>query len=211
MKNKVINNAGVGKIDQSDLEIPAIEQGGDQGEGNGEATDVSLPFAEDFSAADKDSFFSADYKSLPEDSSAPLYNVTGGGSGIVLENGEISLTSARFTLGESNPGTDTSADDTSVSGVFDLSQPYRIVVDVVSTSDPDADNNFQIYVDNNTSSSSKSHLGGSSKFFQTLITELSLGTLTVEGPVATESSFIQLRTESGGTVVLDNLRIEYLD
>ena len=211
VKNKVINNAGVGKIDQSDLEIPAIEQGGGEGEGNGEATDVSLPFAEDFSAADKDSFFSADYKSLPEDSSAPLYNVTGGGSGIVLENGEISLTSARFTLGESNPGTDTSADDTSVSGVFDLSQPYRIVVDVISTSDPDADNNFQIYVDNNTSSSSKSHLGGSSKFFQTLITELSLGTLTVEGPVATESSFIQLRTESGGTVVLDNLRIEYLD
>ena len=53
--------------------------------------------------------------------------------------------------------------------------------------------------------------GGSSKFFAKLIGELTIGTLEVEGPVATANSFIQLRTESGGVVVLDNFRLEYLD
>jgi len=125
--------------------------------------------------------------------------------------GQITLTSARFTIGDTLPETDTTDSDTTGRGVFDLSRPYKVLVDIVSVSDPDGDNNFQIYVDNNTSSSGKSWLGGSSKFYATLINELTIGTLEVEGPVASENSFIQLRTESGGTVTLDNFRIEYID
>ena len=213
VKSKVINHAGIGKIDQSDLDIPAIEDdnGGENGGGSNEGTDVTLPYSEDFSAADEDTFFSAAYKSLPDDSSMPLHNVTGGGSGIVVIAGQITLTSARFTIGDTLPETDTTDSDTTGRGVFDLSRPYKVLVDIVSVSDPDGDNNFQIYVDNNTSSSGKSWLGGSSKFYATLINELTIGTLEVEGPVASENSFIQLRTESGGTVTLDNFRIEYID
>ena len=212
VKSKVINHAGVGKIDQSGLDIPAITDGGsDGGSGTGEATDVTLPYSEDFSAADASAFFSADYKSMPDDSAAPLHNITGGGSGITVAGGQITLDSARFTIGDTQPGTDTADSDTAGRGVFDLSRPYKVLVDIVSVSDPDGDNNFQIYVDNNTSSSSKSMHGGSSKFFAKLIGELTIGTLEVEGPVATANSFIQLRTESGGVVVLDNFRLEYLD
>ena len=212
VKSKVINHAGVGKIDQSGLDIPAITDGGsDGGSGTGEATDVTLPYSEDFSAADAGAFFSADYKSMPDDSATPLHNITGGGSGITVAGGQITLDSARFTIGDTQPDTDTADSDTAGRGVFDLSRPYKVLVDVVSVSDPDGDNNFQIYVDNNTSSSSKSMHGGSSKFFAKLIGELTIGTLEVEGPVATANSFIQLRTESGGVVVLGNFRLEYLD
>ncbi|MDC8829691.1 pectinesterase family protein [Alteromonas gilva] len=213
VKSKVINNAGVGKIDQSGLDIPAIGDNGAGGGsgGNDTGTDVTLPYSEDFSADSTDAFFSAAYKSLPADSSVPLHAVTGGGSGISITDGQISLDSARFTIGDTQSGTDTADTDTGGRGVFDLSRPYKVLVDIVSVSDPDGDNNFQLYVDNNTSSSSKSVHGGSSKFFATLINDLTIGTLEVEGPVATANSFIQLRTESGGTVTLDNLRIEYTD
>src|SRR5690606_26811974 len=94
----------------------------------------------------------------------------------------------------------------------DLSRPYNVVMDIVSVNDADGDNNFQTYVDNSTSSSSKSMHGGDSKFYSELINTLTPGTtLTVPGLVATKNSFIQLRTESGGTVVINNLRIEYIN
>lgn len=211
VKAKVINHAGVGKIDQSGLDIPEVDAGSDDSGNTGEPTSTDLPYSEDFSASDASTFFSAAYKSLPASASSPLYNVTGGGSGITVADGQITMASARFSIGDASPDVDTSDTDTTGKGVFDLSRAYKVVVDVISTDDPAGDNNFQIYVDNNTSSSSQSHLGGSSKFHQVLIGELTLGTLEVEGPLATANSFIQLRTESGGTVVLDNLRIEYID
>ncbi|WP_416305984.1 pectate lyase family protein [Neptunicella sp. SCSIO 80796] len=208
VKTKVINNAGVGKIDQSGLDIPAIEEDGGSTPTPVE-TDVSLPFSEDFEVSDADQLFSAGYKSIPDDASTALYSITGGGSGISVTNGEISLTSARFTLGNSQPGTETADSDTQGVGVFDLSKPYKVMFDLVSVSDPDGNNNLQVYVDNNTSSSGKSMHGGASKFYEEQITTLTPGPIVIDGLVATTNSFLQIRTESGGTVVIDNLRIEY--
>lgn len=207
VKDNVIALSGVGKLDQSELDIPEILGG------NGETpieTDVSLPFTENFNAIDADTFFSADYKSLPEDVTSPLYAVTGGGSGISISNGEITMTSARFSIGDTLVGTDTSDADAEGQGVFDLSKPYRLSIDIISVSDPDGDNNFQVYVDNNTSSSGKSIHGGISKFYAQQISSLTPGTLVIDGFVATSQSFLQLRTESGGTVVIGDVRIEYL-
>jgi pectate lyase len=206
VKTNVINLSGVGKLDQSKLDIPAIDNGGQ----TPTDTDVSLPFSENFSASDAATFFSADYKNIPNETTTPLYNITGGGSGITLTDGQVSLESARFTLGHATPGVETSADDTAGAGVFDLSKPYRIVMDIISVGGADTSKDFQVYVDNNTSSSSKSMHGGASKFYAVDASTLSIGTLEIDGFVATANSFLQIRTETGATVIIDNLRIEYL-
>ena len=209
VKANVIALSGVGKVDQSGLTIPAIEDETTTPSEPAVAADVTLPFEEDFSASDSDHFFTVSYKAIPDDTSTALYSVTGGG--ISVNNGELSLTSARFTIGNSQPEVDSADSDTQGVGVFDLSKSYQIVMDIVSVSDPDGDNNLQVYVDNNTSSSGKSMHGSASKFYEELITSLAPGTITIEGLVATANSFLQIRTESGGTVVIDNLRIEYIE
>ncbi|KKK95645.1 hypothetical protein LCGC14_2670720, partial [marine sediment metagenome] len=128
----------------------------------------------------------------------------------VIDTG-LELDGGRFTLGNTTPGIETAATDTTTSGALDLSRPYQVVMDIVSVSDPEGDNKFQIYVDNNTSSSSKSIHGNDSRFYNELINSLTAGqTLTVPGQLATKNSFLQLRTETGGTVVINNLRVEYV-
>ncbi|MCF2949601.1 pectinesterase family protein [Paraglaciecola aquimarina] len=165
-----------------------------------------------FDGATAEQFFTADYKALPSDESAPLYNVTGGGSAMVFADDQLTLSGSRFTIGETNPGTDT-ADGVAPEGALDLSIPYKVLVDIVAISeDSNMTKDFLIYVDNNTSSSSKSHLGGSSKFFASDLADLVVGqTLEVEGLLATKNSFLQVRTEGSATVTIDNLRIEYLE
>lgn len=177
-----------------------------------EYIDTNLLLDEAFTGATADTFFTADNKALPTDSTAPLYNITGGGSSMVFADGQLTLSGSRFTIGETNPGTDT-ADGIVPEGAFDLSKPYKIYVDIVAiAADSNMDKDFQIYVDNNTSSSSKSHLGGASKFFVSDLADLVVGqTLEIDGLLATANSFIQVRTESSATVTIDNLRIEYLE
>lgn len=161
-----------------------------------------------------DVFFTPEYAALPDDETAALYNATGGSSRLTITDGQLTVDNARFTIGETNPGVETSADDVITTGVLDLSMPYKITMDIISASEPDAadqDNSFMLYVDNNTSSSSKSIHGGDSKFYSVKVADLTAGTLEIEGFVATSTSFIQLRAESGAVVVIDNLRIEYLE
>lgn len=159
---------------------------------------------------DKDTFFSAEYKDTDGSGATPFYSVTGGNSGLTITDGQMSISSARFTLGNTTPNTDTTGTDTTTTGVLDLSREYTISMDIVSTEDTEGNNNFIIYADNNTSSGGKSIHGDASKFYSEAITSLTPGQrLSIEGFVATSSSFLQLRTESGGTVVVDNFVISY--
>ncbi|NVK25730.1 MAG: hypothetical protein HWE10_12445 [Gammaproteobacteria bacterium] len=169
--------------------------------------------SEDFET-DADTFFSADYKALSSDENTALYKATGGSSRLTIADGELTIDNARFSIGETAPDTETSGEDTSASGDLDLSKAYKITFDVISASEPDAgdqDNSFMMYVDNNTSSSSKSMHGGDSKFYSIKIADMTAGTVEVDGFVATENSFIQLRAESGAVVVIDNFKIEYVE
>ncbi|MGJ8693830.1 MAG: pectinesterase family protein [Thalassotalea sp.] len=158
-----------------------------------------------------EAFFTAEYMALPEDATLPLYKSTGGS--VIVVDGQLQLDSGRFSIGNTTPEVETTDVDLITTGVFDLSQPYNIVFDLISAEEPtdDKGNSLQIYVDNNTSSSSKSIHGGSSKFSSIKIAELTPGKVTIEGFIASESSFLQLRTESGGIVTIDNLTIEYLE
>ena len=151
------------------------------------------------------------YLALPDDAATPMYFITGGGSGITVTDGQLSLASARFTVGAKTPSVSTTANDAEGAGVFDLSKPYKIVMDIISIGGTDGTKDFQVYVDNNTSSSGNSIHGGSSKFYGVDSNTLTVGTLEIEGLVATANSFIQIRTETGATVVFDNLRIEYTE
>ncbi|HPT86530.1 MAG TPA: InlB B-repeat-containing protein [Bacillota bacterium] len=164
---------------------------------------VELPFTEDFDSATSSTFFTTSYKTLPGDSTTPLYSRTGGAINVV--DGQLQLVGGRFTIGDNGTGNTTST--TIPKGVFDLSKAYKIKVKIVAVS---GSGKFMIYVDNNTSSGTNSIHGNNSVLKSFDGTTLTVGeVLEVPGSVGTESSFIQIRAESTLTVTIDDLVIEY--
>ncbi|MDO8344909.1 MAG: hypothetical protein Q7T48_17040 [Cellvibrio sp.] len=158
---------------------------------------------------DKGTLFSAAYRAISIDTGAPLFFVTGGNSGISIANNELTLAAARFTIGNKPPRANTSANDVSANGDFDLSKPYRISFRVVASSGSGA---IQIMVDNNSTSASNSLHGSASRVFNVSANSLVAGQIIELLPtVGTANSFISLRTESSASVTIDDLVIEYLD
>lgn len=150
----------------------------------------------------------------------PMFFVEGGGSGIELDSaaGTIKLSNGgRFTIGQvvaADGATDDTADtDTATNGDLDLSGDYKISIDVVSAPDTGV---FQVYVDNNTTSSSKSMHGSASRPYSSNAVDI-VDSSTIEilmtgtDHVGTSTSFIQLRTDSSigaDGVVISGIRIE---
>lgn len=162
--------------------------------------------SEDFSAKDLDTFYSAAYKSLANDSSKPMYIATGGECAI--ENGTFTIGNSRFSIGaldkESTTGT------TTPGGTLDLSKPYKISFKVLKV-DGNLGKKLQVYVDNNTTGMANSPLGGASRVLSVPLSEVKAGTtIEIKPEVGTANSFIQLRVESEGSVVIDDLLIESL-
>ena len=209
LKEYIIANAGRGKLDQSELEIPDPVTPVDELPVEEEPTieDVALPYAENF-ATDTATFFSNGYRDLsgaPGDGTPMNHRVTGTAE---IQSGALSLTGSRVSIGNTTPTVSTTSGDSNT-GVFDLSMPWQISFKVVSVSG-DTSKYFQIYVDNNTASSGNSLWGTASKFHQVLLSDLVEGqTYTVPGLTASPNSFVTLRTESSATVVVDDLLVEY--
>jgi len=212
LKDYVIANAGVGKLDQSSLDIPdpVTPEGEVPVEEEPTVEDVALPYGENF-ATDTGTFFTNAYRDLsgaPGDGTPMYHRVTGTAE---IQTGALSLTGSRVSIGNSTPAVNTSGSDSATTGVFDLSVPWQISFKVVSVGG-DTGKYFQIYVDNNTASSSNSIWGGASKFHQILLSELVEGqSYTVTGLTASDSSFVTLRTESSATVVVDDVLIEAVE
>jgi predicted small secreted protein len=195
--------------------------------GDDEEEEDNILLAEKFEAADKDTFFSTDYKKLTEDSNMPFYHITGGGSGITVENGKLVLSGARFTAGMPNDHENTASDKTA-NGVLDLSKPYKIRIEY---SDPgtfeDSEGNvpelsakkFFVYLDNNTTSSGNTQHSFDSRIIQLSMEQLknqvdsetSIGVIEVEPNLGTETSFLQFRTESNSSVTLLRITVEYIE
>lgn len=168
--------------------------------------DSKVIWSEDFSAPDLNTFFSAAYKSLKDDPSKPMYIATGGECGI--GNGTLTLGNSRFTVGALDK-TSTSSSSTP-GGVLDLSKPYKISFKVLEVSGNMA-KKLQVYVDNNTTGMANSPHGGASRALSIPLSEVKAGTtVEIEPTVGTANSFIQLRVESEGSVIIDDLLIEYL-
>ena len=167
--------------------------------------DSKVIWSEDFSAPDLDTFFSAPYKAFKDDASKPMYIATGGTCAI--ENGTFTLGNSRFTVGALEK-TSTSSSSTP-GGVLDLSKPYKISFKVLDVSGNMA-KKLQVYVDNNTTGMANSPHGGASRVLSTPLSEVKVGTIEIQPTVGTANSFIQLRVESEGSVIIDDLLIEYL-
>ncbi|WP_160280102.1 pectate lyase family protein [Cellvibrio mixtus] len=158
---------------------------------------------------DKATLFGADYRSISTDTTAPLFFVTGGNSGITIANNELTLAAARFTIGHKPPRNNTTTGDATANGDLDLSKPYRISFRVVASSGSGA---LQVLVDNNTTSAGNSLHGSASRIFNASANSLVAGqTIELLPTIGTANSFIALRTESGASVTIDDLIIEYLD
>ncbi len=158
---------------------------------------------------DKATLFSAAYRSVSTDATAPLFFVTGGNSGITIANNELTLTAARLTIGHKPPRSTTTTSDTTANGDLDLSRPYRISFRVVASS---GSGTLQVLVDNNTTSAGNSLHGSASRVFNASANSLVAGqTIELLPTVGTANSFIALRTESSASVTIDDLVIEYLD
>ncbi len=175
---------------------------------------TSAGFSEMFDV-DKDTLFSAQYQAISTDATASLFFITGGGSGISFavddnntKKNELTIAGGRFSIGNRPPRTSTTATDTSANGDFDLSRPYRISFTVVTASGA---GKVQVYIDNNGTSAGNSMHGSDSRVFDAAANSLTAGQLVEITPsVGTTTSFIAFRAESSATIVIDNLKLEYL-
>lgn len=157
-----------------------------------------------------------------------------GNSALLVGNARFSIAQTRSELAaagadpkkDSTPGNDTGDGW----GELDLTEPYKISFCVKAASGS-SNSSTQIYVDNNTTSEASSiHGGGSSgsRIFNVPTASLIAGarveinvpgdiTLEPGGPVTatrpalvgTAQSFLQFRVSSGGSVIIDDLLVEY--
>ena len=166
--------------------------------------------SETFDAADAAAFFSAAYKAMPDDAALPFYVATAGGTRITFADGKLSMNNARFTLGDKGGAT---AAGVQPNGVLDLSKPYRVKFTITAAA---GTGNFQVYVDNNTTSAGNSIHAAISSTASRLLQAAADSIISfphevvIESDVGTATSFFQIRTDSSVTnLTIDNLTIEY--
>ncbi|SEO05866.1 Protein of unknown function [Amphibacillus marinus] len=162
-------------------------------------------FTENFTGATTNNLFTTSFRALPNDSSRPMYLRTGGS--VTAGSNKVTLDGGRMTIG-ARTTTETTSNSTP-GGSLDLSQPYRIVLNIDNLSG-DSSKRFQIYVDNNTVRMNDSIHGGASRVYHQTIGQMGTGDLVLEPEVGTANSFIQIRTESDVAVVINSIRIESL-
>ncbi|AWB69237.1 pectate lyase (plasmid) [Saccharobesus litoralis] len=229
VKAHVLTHAGVGKIDQSNDTIPALDgsgqPGGNDGSGNTGGTtgavDLSQGLVEDFAAADTATFFSNAYKTSAKDTNTALYHSYNDGDKV--ENGQLTMANARLTIGSLDGySADTNQTD-QPNGLFDFSHGATISFKLVAvssydnskgTADQNKEKSLQIYIDNNTTGSANSLHQGASRIFKKKVSELTdpndnqVGqTITIKTDLGTATSFIQIRAEDGVEAVIDDLVI----
>lgn len=171
---------------------------------------LAFPLFEDFSAESVDHFFSADYKALPG-TTMPLYVATSGQTKMELQDGKLKLGDARFAIGMSRDKEDkTTADDQEAGGVLDLTKKYRITIEYTATEGTDT-KEFQVFVDNNTSSAGDSMHGNPSRIYKSALKDLPESPIVFEAELGTATSFLQFRQEKDSAIWIDSIKIEYVD
>ncbi|WP_049721287.1 DUF1349 domain-containing protein [Gilvimarinus polysaccharolyticus] len=244
------------------IDKPAGGEGNGDGGEQPKITNTQLPIIETFGASDTAGFFSAAYKTLASDAEEGEDSFYYSMAGVFMEDGTVDpdggnwitadtdqklrLGDARFTIaqtvsalaGEVNDPRKNSTPGDGIDeglswGELDLSQNYKISFCVVAVPNTASASDFQIYVDNNTTSEASSiHGGGNvgSRIFNQPVNTLVAGqrveinipgdtTLATGGAlvaskpelVGTENSFFSMRVSSGGWAVIDDLVIEYQD
>lgn len=219
VKAYVLENAGRNKINAC-LNLPDVSASSSSQASSSESSSSSSAattalVTEDFAAADTTTFLSVGYKANPTDASLALYSLPTGGSAarITFADGALSMTNTRFTIGDKGGATATTG-TTQPNGSYDLTRPYRITFTITAAT---GTGNFQVYVDNNTSTSANSiHTTPSSTTVSRLLqmTPSAITSfpheVTIDSSVGTANSFFQIRADSNVTnLTIDNLTIEY--
>lgn len=188
----------------------SVEGGGTSSSSSSAGSSEAALLSEDFATADSTNFFTTVYKAIPTDSSLPFYVATSGGTRISFADGALSMNNARFTLGDK--GGATSAGN-QPNGVLDLTKPYRLSFTVTAAA---GTGNFQVYVDNNTTSAGNSihsAIGSTaSRLLQTAANSITTfpHEVVIESDVGTATSFFQIRADSSVTnLTIDNIKLEY--
>lgn len=160
---------------------------------------------------DSPHFFSVDYKTLPDNPAVAMYVGTAGATRVTFAGGALSMTNARFTVG--NRTTTDTASGVAPEGIFDLTRPYRVKFNVLAA---EGRGNFQVYVDNNTTGAGNSihaSIGSTaSRLYQQTPANITSFPyeVTINSDIGTATSFFQIRADSGITnLTIDDLVIEY--
>lgn len=178
------------------------------------STASSLPastisaWSDTFDTATTSTLTTASYAALPTDSTLPAYIKLSGT--VSVSSGVVTLTGARLSIG-AYASTATTA-TTSPGGIFNIvGKTCQMILTAGSTGT--GSGNFQVFVDNNTTSSSASIHGSSSKVYTALATSIVAGDNTISWTLTDSSwpsgtgSFITLRTESSATVTIDAISL----
>lgn len=166
-----------------------------------------LPLTETFTLASGAHFFTSDYRALAS-SGEPFYHRLSGNP--VFENGALWLAGARFSLGNTLPAQQTTSSDSRAYGELDLRQPYRISFCLLGAEVTGDNKRLLVYVDNNTTAGANSYLGAASVLLAVAVDSLTPGQrIVVDANSASANSFIQLRSESGASVLMDDLWLGY--
>lgn len=169
---------------------------------------VVSAWADNFDSATAASLTTAAYSSLPTDATLPAYQNLSGT--ITVSSGIATLTGARLVIGALSSTASTAT--SSPGGIFNIVGKFCTLV-VTAASQGTGTKTFQVYVDNNTTSSSASLHGSSSKVVSVAATSIVQGdntftwTLTDATWPSGAGSFIMLRTESGTTVAIDAISL----
>gem|GEM_PF-1407348 len=199
--------------DPGDTEEPGSDDPGgsdDSEDPNDPADPVEPPksgpvFLDDFLGVTD--LFSASYMSLPGQPSVPMYYRGGGAITVNLAEDTVTLSGGRMTIGALSTES-TKAGDEPPLGVFDLSKPYQIILNLTSASG-DSGKKLQVYVDNNTTSQGNSMHGNASRIYNQDVDSITDYKIVIPSNVGTSASFIQIRTENGASVTIDSIAIIY--
>lgn len=170
-------------------------------------------------------FWTAAYKSLPGEETKPMYFWLEQGTITLEDNGLKLAEGARFTIGTDRNTNATKNDkdkdepNKNPGGFLDLSRPFKITFVLVDSA-PGNKGNFQVYLDNNSTSSKESIHGSESRICEeSLAVDGKLAGIIANdgifevGPIdfGTETSFLQVRANSGSMVVIKSIKIEYVE
>ncbi|MGD8177248.1 hypothetical protein [Marinimicrobium sp. ARAG 43.8] len=147
---------------------------------------AGLPHSVNFNVSEDDFFGggeSASFVAFPDSLTTPFYAPISGGSRTLLEEGTIRFGNAYWSIG--NRGGATTSEDTvdDLTGGLDLSEPYRVTIEIASLTNPEeAGAQLQVFVDNSTSGASNSIWGSDSRLVQFEHQELETGELIINVP-----------------------------
>lgn len=188
---------------------------------------TNIQWMDDFeSLTSIDQLWTTEYEALSKDDCTPMFTVTNGGDNITFADGSIKLYNGRFAIGMvGGANAEPTSSTTTPGGVLNIGAGATVYVQIsaaadIEPGDTDAGGNkFFVYLDNNTTSSDNSIWDDAAKIINPDLDEIITCLEKVGGPIVLsatipeavgglpEGDFLQIRVESGSSVVIDSIYI----